>query len=336
VTRARLRLLAARAAFLALGLAAAGVLAEIAFRLMKPMPPLQIAAQSDELDFWIQESTPLWRMRLRRGQANEDCPRRRPAAAGVEIFGPSIFWGSGLAPGQPSFSERLQAKLDAAAPGEFCVMNFAQPGFRFQQSAALARELIPRHRPRLVFWAIWASDTFPLTAIGRRAYDLQGIPVGDDGYPRAFPAPGPLNRVLFRHSRLYEYATLKVLQLRTPWPETSGFWRLIMKDEFPGLVREAERSGATLVPVFCPRLDRPFSDWMSAEDARQYVPEVEAAAEAWRLPVLRLGDALKDHDVTRLRADECCHFNDAGHEALADVFFRWIMTRRRQLIQSSP
>lgn len=316
---------AIRVTFVLLGLAAAFGFAEIVCRRYKPSAGVQIVAARDGLEYWIADGVPLWRENTRTDQPNESCPQRHPGAIRIEIFGPSIFWGSGLSSNEPSFPALLQKKLDAAAPGSFCVLNFSQQGYHWSQDASLARDLIPRYRPALVFWSVWAADPFPFTVLGARAYDLSLLPVGADGYPRAVPVPALLNRVIFRNSRFYEYATLKLLRLMSPWPDTHPLWERAIEHDLRGTVRLSRRFGATLVPVFCPRLDRPFAEWGSAPDAESYVPDVEEAIRSERIPEIRLGDLLRGRDYRDLRLDSCCHFNEAGHEALADIFFQWIM-----------
>lgn len=323
-----------RALCVFMGLATACGLSEIVCRLYKPSPGVQIAGARRGLDFWIEEGVPLWRNHKRREQYNESCPRQHPAAARIEIFGPSIFWGSGLEDSEPSFSERLQKKLDVAAPGAFCVMNFSQPGFHYDQSAALARKLIPRYTPALVLWSIWGSEPYHYSVLGDRAYDLTQFPIGSDGYPRALPLPLFLNRLLFRNSRLYEYATLKLLRIRSSALDSRPFWAHFARHDLHQIVQLSRRCGATLVPVFCPILDRPFADWMSAPDPATYLPEVGAAIRREQIPEIRLGDILAGQDYLRLRFDSHGHYNDAGHEALAEVFFRWIMDRPALLKRS--
>ncbi len=295
---------------------AALALGEVLVRVSRPHPPVQIVTHRHGLEEI--GGIPMWKQPGSEERIDADCFSRGPRPAGVVLVGSSIFFGAGLAADQ-SLGTRLQERLDRAygqnAP---CVSNLAQNGFRFDQKYAVAREFLRSHRPRLLFWEIWASDVEGYVKLGRRAYALGGIHVGRDGYPSAFGLPSPFNRVLFEKSRLYEYATL-VLASRERPGDVRPLWKRFAERKLPLAVDLARQSGSQLVFVLCPPLSAPFS-----ESARKPFPgykSVVAFARAHGVPVISLADELSGRDYLRLRQDSCCHYNAEGQKILAEVLF---------------
>jgi hypothetical protein len=120
-----------------------------------------------------------------------------PRAAGALFFGDSITYGIGLQ-NEELFTNLVEARLNAAQPAPgWCVMNFAQPGYGFEQSLAVAREEIPRQRPAVVLFEFWAIGR-SYRMLGDSAYDVDAYRLRGAGFPAVrygWLIPNALNRL---------------------------------------------------------------------------------------------------------------------------------------------
>lgn len=200
-------------------------------------------------------------------------------------------------------------------------MNFAQPGFTFDNKLALARRWVPRLRPALVLWEVWANDPRHYSVLGSTAYSLTGLDVGPDGYPDAFGLPRLVNAWLFRRSRLYEYASIGLAPTHfQPWAVE---WREFAEKRLVDAFDLAARNGAKILLVLCPALDRELR-----ASARSLDPGYAAAVDVARrlgVPYVRLDEELAAEDYRAVRLDPCCHFNARGHAAIADALHRRLL-----------
>lgn len=306
-----------RIALLAIvGLAAGLLLAEASVRIFNWKPPLQMVRGHGLRSV---DGVPVWEQASDRH--NRACVEQHPERLRVLFFGSSITFGVGLAAEQ-AFTTALQEQLnrERPAPG-FCVLNFAQPGFAFEQKLVVAREEVARYRPALIMWEDWV-EWRDYRIIGDTAYGLGDLKVRADGYVGLPLVPDALNRVLFAHSRLYEYATLtmgeQIEKVEGPpfvptWVET----RLV---EVPRL---AQAAGAKLIMYLAPPLDQPF------EVLSRTPPDWHTIIRDWArgqgIQIFALQDELIGQDYQALRLDPCCHLNAAGHAALVPVMARVIL-----------
>ncbi|MFN8643464.1 MAG: hypothetical protein U0802_18045 [Candidatus Binatia bacterium] len=295
------------------GVVAGLLLAEWSVRALKWTPPAQIVRG---YGLHAVDGVPVWEQDADR--QNTGCVEAHPERTRILFFGSSITFGVGLEAAEV-FTAALQQRLDAArsVPG-FCVLNFAQPGFAFQQKYAVARAAVARYRPALILWEDWVE--WPeYRLIGDAAYRVDDLRLRADGYVDLAGVPDGLNRVLFRHSRLYEYLALTFGE-RVPRPP--GPWGLpaFFDTHLAEVVQLAQSVGARLVFYLAPPLDQPF-------------PVTDATPPDWHGLILdfarrhdvaayRLQHELVDYDYLALRLDPCCHFNAAGHRALAPVMER--------------
>jgi hypothetical protein len=88
------------------------------------------------------------------------------------------------------------------------------------------------------------------------------------------------------------------------------------------VIARAHEADAEVLAVQLPRLDRPFADTAAKPDVGRHMV-LEAAARAGAHTMV-LARHLQDHDVEAVRLDTCCHYNDVGHQALAQVFTGWL------------
>lgn len=291
-------------------------LAELSVRVFKWTPPMQIVRgyglhEVDGVPVWEQASD----------RHNRACVDAHPERTRLLFFGSSITFGVGLAAAE-TFTAALQERLNAAQPTPgFCVLNFAQPGFAFQQKYAVARAEVARYRPALILWEDWV-EWREYRLIGDAAYGLGDLRVRPDGFVGMAGVPDAINRLLFAHSRLYEYLTLSLGE-RVERP--SGPWELpaFFDAHLAEVVQLAQSVGARLVLYLAPPLDQPFA----ATDAAppDWHGPILDFARTHGVPAYRLQHELRDQDYLALRLDPCCHFNAAGHRALVPVMERIVL-----------
>ena len=189
-SRFRLRGMAYAVGLILVGTIAGFAIAETWVRTSKWTPPLQIVRG---YGVHLQDGVPLWEKSTSRH--NRDCVEQHPERIRILFFGNSITYGIGLKASQV-FTAALQDRLNALRPSPgFCVLNFAQPGFAFQQKYAVARTEVARYRPALIMWEDWV-EWQGYRMIGDAAYGTRDLAVRPDGFVGFAIAPDFLNRVL--------------------------------------------------------------------------------------------------------------------------------------------
>jgi hypothetical protein len=294
--------------------------AEATMRVLIPMPRVQVVRggtvpRPDLRPIVMLHGEPMWEEAGSAERQNLGC--RREGTRDVLMLGSSVFFGTGYG-AEAVMSRRLQDRLDAAEPGLWCVLNFAQPGYTGRSKLALAREHVPGLKPELVLWELWINDPGGFTMLGSTAYNLTRLTVDPLGYPTALPVPDGLNRRLFHGSRLWEYATL-TLAPQVP-QATERVWTEVIEQVLPEVDRVTEVEEADWAIVYTPPLDRPFARSAARADPN-LVPYgwVAAWAEAQGVPQLDLAAALAETTPEAVRHDACCHYNAVGHERVAVV-----------------
>lgn len=297
---------------LVFGVVAGAAVAECAVRLGLWDPPVQIVRGYGlrELD-----GVPVWEYTTDR--YNRECVEQHPERIRILFLGSSITYGQSLRAGE-AFTADLQARLNAADPSPgFCVLNFAQPAFAFEQKLAMARVEVARYRPALILWEDWV-EWQQYRMIGDAAYSETGLRIRDDGTVGFRFVPDALNGALFRHSRVYQYLALVFGERR---PETAvSDLRAFYNEALGQLVALARSVDAGLVLFLAVPLDRPFAASVAAPPA-WHAPILDFA-RTHDVPVYSLQEELVEEDYLAVRLDPCCHFNAAGHRALVPVMER--------------
>jgi hypothetical protein len=262
---------------------------------------------------------PVWEQSTDRH--NRACVEQHPERTRIVFFGSSVTYGTDLTADE-AFGKALEARLNERRPTPgFCVLNFAQPGFAFEQKYAIARAEVVRYKPALIMWEDWVE--WPeYRLIGDAAYATADLRVRDDGFVGMWGVPDVINRVLFRHSRLYEYLVLAAGERMPRVPGPHGVV-LFANNRLIEVPRLAQSVGAKLVMYLAPPLDQPFSETATA------LPEWHAIlldfAREHGIPAYPLQRELIDQDYLQLRLDPCCHFNAAGHRALVPIMERIVL-----------
>ncbi len=293
---------------LAVGMACllASVVGELVVRILNPPPRTQVVRPSDQRTLEVMDGVPLWRINdpeWRRIWA-EDCLPEDEGRV-VSFVGDSILQVTG---GEPldNFAYPLQELLGDA----WCIHNVAQAGFIAEQKGALARRELAQHRPDVLVWEVW-GERGHVVDLGGTYYGVGGYEVDEEGWPvwPVVPVPQALHRGLFRYSRLYEYAvlTLGVTQRFNP-----------VLPQFEAILAAADAADATLLLLIMPELERPFGE------PTVVVNEVQDGVRAWarerHVPLIDVGQAWAGQlDYREVRLDPCCHYNPAGHQALAEL-----------------
>jgi hypothetical protein len=167
--------------------------------------------------------------------------------------------GTALDPPQV-FTATLERRLNELRPTPgFCVLNFAQEGYAFDQKFAVASIEVPRYRPALIMWEDWVEWS-EYRMIGDTAYAIGDLAVRGDGFIGLAGVPDQLNRLFFLHSRLYEYLVLvygERMQQRVGGPNGIELFANTRLSKVPPL---AQSVGAKLVFYLAPPLDQPFAE----------------------------------------------------------------------------
>jgi len=307
-----------------IGLLATLAMAEAAIRWVSPNPRVQVVRpssfSSDDgpgkvLDV---EGTPIWRHRGSTLREHLDCDEpQRPKAL---LLGSSILFGVGLE-AQDAVSGRLPELLAPDGEG-WCVHNHSQPAFTAQGRLAVARQVLPILKPKVVVWEVWTGDAGTYEIIGDTAYELSSFPVDSAGFPRVSWAPAPIHHLLFTRSTLWEIGTLALLQRDNR--RYASAWRRVTDETLPEILHLTQANGGQLMLVVMPPLDRPFADAIEPHRDFSFYRPLYTWAKREGVPVHDVAKALIHESHEALRLDPCCHYNEDGHRALAQAMAPWI------------
>lgn len=328
---ARRRLFLALSGLLGTGLAlGAGLGAgELWARSAKPMPRAQIIrapvdGKGPGRVVTMLHGEPVWSEPGSEARRQEDCPG--PDTVDVLLLGSSIFYGTGYEAHQV-MSHVLQERLDARAPGRFCVLNHAQPAFTSRGKLAYAKEVVPQVEPEVVIWELWANEAGGFTKLGDDAYNLTGLVVDDAGYPVWLPfMPAALHHALFHRSRFWEWLTLQYTPKADGAYEAS--WRELVDETLPTLHDLVTDHGGELALLFVPWLDRPFAQSLAEHGSRKRRGYVWSKqwADAAGVPTWDMAREFGDTPPEDVRHDPCCHYNPTGHQRVGEVLDRIVTT----------
>jgi hypothetical protein len=305
-----------------LGLLASLALAETWIRIARPLPRRQMVRGNCLRSV---EGVPVWGCENNREDSERQhraCVDQHPERTRILFFGSSITYGSELAAAE-AFTTALEARLNEVRPTPgFCVLNFAYPGFSFEQKYAVARAEVARYRPALIMWEDWV-EWMDYTLIGDTAYGTVDLAVRPDGFIGIAGVPDGLNRALLLHSRLYEYLTISGLGESLNRPSEHEEATAFANQRLIKVSQLAQSVGARLVLYLAPPLERPFTE--TAASPPDWHSVVLDFARAHAIPAYLLQRELIDQDYLTLRMDPCCHYNAEGHRALVPVMQRIVL-----------
>lgn len=319
-----------RALLIPAGLAAGLLAVELTLRVWPPASPLDSIRSGSSRwgDVRLHNGTVIWGTSERE---NRDCVKQHPERTRILFFGDSIPYGVNVPDGEV-FTELLESSLNARFPVPgVCVLNFAQPAFGFDQSFAIAQDEIPALHPALVFWGTWNEERL-YRLLGDTAFNVSGLALRPNGFPSADQlawVPDSLNAALFVHSLLYRAYLLAHVRRATPRPpeEITAGYRDTRLIRVPALARAA---GAKLTFFLATFLDKPFAELLTDRRHENLESALTSVATSQGAEFVRLQDLLAGEDYRAVRLDECCHFNAAGHAALAKAFEK-IVVRQLKL-----
>ncbi len=290
-------------------------IAETSLRRGLLMPPVQLVRGHGLRGI---DGVPVWEVAADR--QNRACVDRHPERTRILFFGSSITFGVALQ-AEEAWTTALEARLNQVRPTPgFCVLNFAQPGFAFEQKYAVARIEVARYKPALIMWESW-GEWAHYRLIGDTAYGVSHLYVRDDGFVGLADVPDALNRFLFLHLYVYQYAVLLFGEPAPGWQQRS--MTAFVDERLSEVPRLAASVGAKLVVYPAPPLDQPFS--ATAAVLPDWHAQLLEFAAARGIPTYPLQRELIDQDYRELRLDPCCHFNAAGHRALVPIMERIIL-----------
>jgi hypothetical protein len=296
-----------------LGLIALGVLIGLALteawvRAARWMPPSQIVRGEclhsvDGVPVWGCESDS---DDVRRH--NRACVETHPERTRVLFLGSSITYGSDLTAAE-TFTTALEERLNQSQPTPgFCVLNFAQPGFHFDQKYAVALTEVARYQPALIMWESW-EDWQEYRIIGDAAYAISDYQLRPDGFVGIAGVPAA-NRLLFLHSRLYEHLALRYGERASDGLPERESMLAFLNDRFIKVPRLARSSRAKLAQYRAPHLERPFAETVDSPSASDVA--FFEFADSHDIPSYWLARELIDYDYLEVRLDPCCHYNARG------------------------
>lgn len=273
--------------------------AELAVLVVNPTPRAQVVRPGPDLTVRQVDGVPLWQV-ADSPEAATDCAHPRPRW--VLLAGDSVLYATEM----NAQDGRAWRGLQALLPDDVCVADVSQPGYRAYQQLTAARGFAATHDVAAVVFQVFKTSA-RYTPVGDGWIDATQLRTDDDGVPTLGLVPPGLNRWLLERSGAWEFATLALASTTRGGipPETDYDEALawLTATGIPGLMLEV------------PLLREPFAT--SADHRAPWRRELSDRAAAQHVATLVLADAWRDEDVTAVRLDLCCHYNRAGHAALA-------------------
>lgn len=304
----------ARAAVgLGVGALLAALSAELVVRVVQPTPRTQVVrtAELSQVELLELYGQPVWRVTEpeQRGLYDRPC-RELVGEQGrvVVLVGDSILYMTSSTLAADNVARHLERALGGVEAG-WCVVSGAMSGYGAQQKLATALDLIDRERADLVLWEVWGERP-TYRRIGETLYGI-GSYLRDEAevpYVEAIPVPLAVNRWLFLRSRAWEYLVLALGAGAVDDPV------LHLHERF---LDEAEAAGVRPLFVVFPDLGQPFDQPGSI--VHLVHPPLRELVTGRGAPWVELRPLLVGLDVEQIRLDPCCHYNAAGHEALAPI-----------------
>ena len=243
----------------------------------------------------------------------KSCP---PEAVRIGILGDSVTYGVKMEY-PDTFIDKLRPALEARC-GPVCLYNVATPGYSLLQERISYERKLSQHQPQLVFLGLFSNDLAQFTVIGSYAYDMrvkehQGIPIFT-----LLPLPDDVNAFFISNSVFYQFVAMRSIAAFDNATGKPATQRELAMAELERIRELCEEQKAVLVVTLFPDLDRPLSDPEPEASAFLY-DEVRAWGDNTGTPIIDMRTSMKDVDVTKIRLDECCHYNRFGHGVVAQV-----------------
>jgi len=317
---------AASAALLLAGMLTALALLEGAFRLLVPggyfhFRPVEGNSQ-EALVEQLPDGQAWWEYRDARGFDSQGIrsglPRSDKADLRLVVLGDSVAYGTKVEVEQ-SFPWHLGRRLQERC-GTIDMVNLAVPGYSsLQERLSLERKGLAA-KPDIVLVGIFSNDMARYTVVGSTALDIRLKDRDDVPAFSLLPLPDGMNRFLVTQSVFYQFITLKALAASDQATGDDVGQLEASVRELEKILELTTTSGARLVLVLLPMLDRP---WSAGEDesTAHFYDRLRSWASTRPATLVDLRPLLADHTVEALRIDECCHLNPLGHEVVAELLF---------------
>jgi len=234
----------------------------------------------------------------------------------VAVFvGDSVMYAAktDVGVGTGNFVFRLRERF---AEEGWCFVNLSAPGYSGWQQAHLVERALRELHPDVIFWGFWKADGAWLD-LGDQWVDLSAILLDVDGYPLVSWAPTGLHHRAFRGSRLWQHLAVLAAERAGGGPPGD---ELAIFQHVRDSVQRCVDANVPFVVVDFPSLSRSFEE--SALEPRY--PAIRGWFSEQQVAVLDVAGELLGEDHELLRADTCCHYNEAGNRRLAEVFEREI------------
>lgn len=245
-----------------------------------------------------------------------EVPTQDAGAWRLGVLGDSVTYGVNT-PAPDRFIARLAAALTERC-GPVQLIDAATPAYSLhEERVSFERKVLPAG-PDVVFVGVFANDAAQFTVIGSTAYDIRVTGNGDFPLFSFLPLPDALNAALLEHSVFYQWMTLRGLSVADTLSGRSDEMMNLAVVELARIHEGCLGAGCTVVVALFPVLDGPLSEPENRDTGRFY-ESIRAWAGKQGVALIDVRPLLADEDVEAIRLDECCHYNQSGHAAVARV-----------------
>lgn len=237
------------------------------------------------------------------------------------LLGDSVAFGASV-DRTAAFPYLLEQGLALTCP-DVALYDLAVPAYSTLQERISLEKKGLQAKPDAVLIAALPNDIEQYTIIGKKAYDVrmkdaQGIPMFT-----VLPLPDAINRGLLTNSVLYQWATLRSVQLADQFSGRRFAQMDATVAEFENIRKLAAEAGAQTVVVLFPMLHESL-ELPENENTATYHGKVKSWAAANEVPLLDLRPLLAAFPLDDIRIDTCCHLTPKGHAIVADILLLWL------------
>lgn len=211
-------------------------------------------------------------------------------------------------------------------------MNLAVPGYNLTNCKIALKRVLPKLPADILILGLWDGGMYNTKLIDGVLYSADVQVIEDQKIINALPFKDEQVAKLARISKLFGLFTtaLGILNFDYEKKSVSNTEKILLDLEE---IRKLTKSmNIELALLWLPPLDRPFADQLKNPNPKLdeklikvvHFQAVKKYATQHSLPLLDLRELLKDLNVEDIRLDPCCHYNQNGHEIIAERLIDWI------------
>lgn len=296
------------------------VFLEISSRIIMPRPLYNPKIDLSKKEVWNSNGVILWKVNQHFNDEILDDFKKKDGKFRIVALGDSIMNGSNVSPGK-TYISILRNTLEKESKN-VKILDLSIPGYNFIQEASLLLEVDDELEPDLIIIHSWEDDDSQYNIVGKQVYGMESLSM--DGFVHVIPLPNKINQFLIINSRLYQLISFQIMKRKYNEQKNKADNDKIINEMYNDLVWKVGGDGRKILFLLSPRLDLgPISPFDSSTKLPLFYMTILEISKKHNSRIIDLGDLLKGINGSEIGVDRC-HFNELGHNILADKLYEYI------------